>query len=222
MFITIKSWWGLNNERWCIIAGHFGGYPYSWGTGTNSSHIARYFICRGWIMPGETVLDAGCGTGYGTKMISQVAKKAIGVDVDKGCVAEARLYKKKYPKIWGDCTFRTLDLGKDELPDVDVVISIEATEHVRGLEHFVEQLHKHTKRMFIICVPFGGTSHAYKDEPASPATEKNDFVTDGDFINTFVNDEWKLFTHWMFGYSIIGVFFKEEPKPPKPVGDLLW
>lgn len=187
------------------MAGHYGGNPFKWDGGVNAPHIARYFIARGWVMPGETVFDAGCGTGYGTKLIAQIAKKAIGADIDKGCIEQAKQVKHS------NCTFKVIDLGKDEWPDVDVTISIENAEHVLGFEHFVEQIQKHTKRMFLVCVPVGGTSWAYKDEPESPATEKNDFNNDAHFESIFATNGWKTFMTWRFGYSVMGVFFKEEP-----------
>jgi SAM-dependent methyltransferase len=194
-----------------MCAGHYGGNPYKWDGGTNAPHIARYMIARGWIFPNETVLDAGCGTGYGSHLISQLAKKVIGVDVHKEVVQVA---KDQWQE--DNIDYRVLDLGKDELPDVDAAISIEVPEHINGLEHFVEQLHKHVRRMFLICVPLGGTSYAYtKKEQASPAGENNDFNNTQHIESIFATDEWKVKSSWQFGYSGMVVFARKDPKRPK-------
>jgi len=193
------------------MSGHYGGNPYNWDGGTNSPHIARYFLARGWVMPGETVLDAACCTGYGSYLISQVAKKVIGIDCDDGCIIEAN-------GRWGNdrTEFKCQNLDKVEFPDVDVTISIESAEHVNDLEHFVKQIKKHTRRMFIICTPLGGTSQAYTpEERLTPAGECNDFNNIDHLQKVFVDNKWKCFTSFQFGYSGFAVFFKKPPKIPE-------
>lgn len=197
------------------MAGHYSADPYVWEGGANAPHVARYLIARGWVFPGETVLDAGCGSGYGSHLISQMVGekgKVIGVDVHKELVEDGA------KRDWSasNIDFRVLDLGKDELPDVDAAISIEVPEHINGLEHFIEQLHKHVQRMFIICVPLGGTSYAYTEEQqATPAGENNDFNNIQHVESLFSNDEWKVKSSWQFGYSGMVVFAKKSPERPK-------
>lgn len=188
------------------MAGHINGNPFVWSRDANAPHIGRYFTARGWIMPGETVLDAGCCTGYGTKLLNQVAGKTIGGDIDEGCIDFANQNKHDH------CEFRVLDLGHDEFPDVDVTVALESFEHVDGLEHAIEQMQKHTKRLFVVSVPLRGTSYAYVNEPPSPATEKNDFITDGDCQRIFATNGWKLFYDFHFGEGYFGVYFKKEPE----------
>lgn len=193
------------------MSGHYGGNPYNWTGGTNNPHIARYFLARGWVMPGETVLDAACATGYGTHLIGQIAKKAIGLEVDEGCIADAN-------GRWGadNIEFRVADLNKIEWPDADVLISIETFEHVNDIQHCLKQARKHIKRCMIITVPLGGTSHTYtKEELKLPAGECNDFNNLVEFEKFFTNDEWKCHTVFQFGYSGFGVFYRTAPKIPK-------
>jgi len=194
------------------MAGHYGGNPFSWDGGTNAPHIARYYIARGWVNPTDTVLDAGCCTGYGTKMIGQFAKKVIGIEIDKGCIESALAYKNTNPEMHKNVKFKLGDLGKIEWPDVDVTISIEVAEHVLNFDHYLEQLQKHTKRMYFICVPIGGTSWAYKDEPEGPGTEKNDFNNREHFESIFATNGWRAFMVWDFGYSVMGVFVRDSWK----------
>lgn len=193
------------------MSGHYGGNPYNWEGGANNPHIARYFLARGWVMPGETVLDVACATGYGTHLIGQVAKNVIGIDVDEGAIRDAH-------GRWGkdNIEFKVGNLDKIEFPDADVTISIETAEHVNDLKHFIKQIKKHTKRMFIVCAPIGGTSYAYtKEELKTPAGECNDFNNLNHLEATFADDTWKCHTAFQFGYSGFVVFYKKAPKVPE-------
>lgn len=195
------------------MAGHFGGNGYSWDGGTNAPHISRYFIARGWVMPGETVVDAACCTGYGSHLLGQVAGKVIGLDVDEGAIAEAE-------GRWGLATpnaeFRVHDIDKEELPDCDVLVTIETAEHVQDIDHFLDQMVKHVRRAVVFCVPLGGTSHAYtEEEQATPAGECNDFNNEAHVEGMFYDRGWQLQSSWRFGYSGMFVFFKAAPTVPE-------
>lgn len=195
------------------MAGHYGGNPYAWRGGANAPHITRYFLARGWVFPGETVLDAGCGTGYGTMMLSDIVGpegKAIGVEVDEGCVVQANNQHKR-----DNNEFHVVNLNTDEIPEADVCVSIECVEHLDDMHHFLDEATKKIKRAFIITVPLGGTSHAYVNEPPGPATEKNDFANGAAVDKLFDERGWKKQTSFQFGYSHFGVYFKEEPKDPR-------
>lgn len=166
-------------------------------------------MARGWVMPKEVVLDAGCGTGYGTYLLALNCEKAIGIDIDEGCITQAN-------RDWRleNTEFVVGDLSLMELPEVDVAIAIETIEHLDNMHHFAEELKKKVKRLIVITVPIGGTSFAYKKEKPSPATEKNDFMNDGEVDKLFFNGEWKKQTGFRYGYSYFGVYFREEPKKP--------
>lgn len=198
------------------MAGHYGGNAYAWDGGTNAPHISRYFIARGWVMPGETVVDAACCTGYGTHLISQVAGKVIGLEVDEGCILEA---KGRWLPGSPNAEFRVHDIDNQELPDCDTLITIETAEHVQDIEHFLDQMVKHVKRCVIFCVPLGGTSHTYTDEEkAGPAGEGNDFNNEAHVEQMFTVRGWNLQTNFRFGYSGMFVFFKNPPKVPVGYG----
>ncbi len=193
------------------MAGHFGGNPYKWDypAATNNPHIARYMMARGFVFPWETVLDAACCTGYGSKFTALLCKKVIGYDVDVGCIESCKQDKPR------NCHFEVKDLDTCELPDVDVAISLETIEHLNDLPRFIAQLKKHVRRCIIVSTPLGGTSFAYVNEPPGPATEKNDFGSHQDVQKLFNDDEWHELTHFDFGYSHFGVYFKGQPTPPE-------
>lgn len=191
------------------MAGHYGGNPYKWEGGSNAPHITRYFLARGWILPGETVKDVACANGYGTKMLGMIAKKAIGIDVDEGCIGTA---KKDCP---ANCQFLCRDLDTYDLPVTDVSVSIESAEHVVNLDRFINQLQKTTRRLIIVTVPIGGTTYAYVNEPPGPATEKHDFNNNDHVEKLFATNGWKPQAVFTFGYSHFGVYYKKAPKPLK-------
>lgn len=193
------------------MSGHFGGNPYSFSGGTNAPHIARYFLASGWVMPGETVLDAACCTGYGSEIISHKAQQVIGIDVDEGAIRDAR-------GRWGrdNIDFQVGDLNTIEWPDADVLISLETFEHVNDFEYCLAQAQKHIKRLIIISVPLGGTSYSYTEEELKlPAGECNDFNNQVHLEKIFTeNEEWKCHTMFEFGYSGFGVFYRKDPEMP--------
>lgn len=69
----------------------------------------------------KRVLDYGCGVGLGIEALKKHAKSVMGYDPCVEAIEEAR---KKHP----DCEFRT-EIGW-ELPDVDVIVSLEVIEHM--------------------------------------------------------------------------------------------
>lgn len=198
------------------MAGHFGGNPYAWNGGTNAPHITRYFLARGWVMPGETVLDAACATGYGSHILSlDETVKVLGREVDEGCIADANGRWSKH-----NIDFKVMNLDKEEWPDVDVSVHIETLEHVQDLTHALEQITKHVRRAVIVTVPLGGTSHTYtEEEKLLPAGENNDFNNMDHVESIFTEYGWKLQTNFNFGYSGFFVFFKEAPRVPEGYDD---
>lgn len=162
-------------------------------------------------MPGETVLDAACCTGYGSHILAlDESVKVLGREVDEGCILEAN-------GRWGksNIDFQIMDLDKEEWPDADVMVSIETAEHVNDLTHYMEQAQKHISRALILTVPLGGTSHTYTAEQHKlPAGECNDFNNHAHVETLFTDYGWKMHTNFDFGYSGFFVFFKEGPKVP--------
>ena len=99
-------------------------------------HLKRYEFalpyCRG-----ATVLDAGCGVGYGTAHVAQLAQRVVGVDVSDEAIAYAREHYAAR-----NVEFLVADVL--ELPfdprSFDTVCSFEIVEHVPDAERFVAEL----------------------------------------------------------------------------------
>lgn len=81
---------------------------------------------------GRTVLEAGCGEGYGADLIAGVAERVIGLDYDDAAVAHVRSRYPRVESIQGN-------LAELPLPDasVDVVVNFQVIEHLWDQAQFI-------------------------------------------------------------------------------------
>jgi len=89
-------------------------------------HMHRYAMLQP-LITGKTVLDAACGEGYGTHMLSQWADSVMGVDIDEKAIEHAH---KRYQK--NNLEFKQSDVLQLPFADdhFDVVVSFETLEHL--------------------------------------------------------------------------------------------
>jgi SAM-dependent methyltransferase len=99
-------------------------------------HLKRYEFALAYCR-GASVLDAGCGVGYGTAHLARVAERVVGVDVSDDAVSYARAH-------YAGPNVEFLAADVLELPFADdsfgVVCSFEIVEHVSDAERFVAEL----------------------------------------------------------------------------------
>ncbi|HEU0081125.1 MAG TPA: class I SAM-dependent methyltransferase, partial [Candidatus Paceibacterota bacterium] len=90
------------------------------------SHFRRYeFACQ-FVKKGDLCGDFACGTGYGTAMLADKGKGALGIDIDKRVVRDVR---KRYADR-ANVAFRHQDLLDLSLrEELDAVVSFETIEH---------------------------------------------------------------------------------------------
>lgn len=85
-------------------------------------HVHRYL----WALPrveGKRVVDVGCGSGYGSLLLSWAAASVIGIDLDPTAIAHARQH---FPAV----DYREA-AAEDALgEDVDLAVCFEVLEHV--------------------------------------------------------------------------------------------
>ncbi len=88
-------------------------------------HLHRYAISFDFIKD-KIVLDIASGEGYGSNLLSNIATKVYGVDIDKNSIDAA---KTKYKK--SNLEFYEGSADNIPLPDksIDVVVSFETLEH---------------------------------------------------------------------------------------------
>lgn len=112
-------------------------------TGRRSdAHMIRYHEAAKYIRPGDRVLDAACGLGYGTNILlsNSLASKIVGIDGSDYAIQYASLaYAKQGEKI----SFRSAFLPEvlAQYPDAsfDFIASFETLEHLENPEAFLKE-----------------------------------------------------------------------------------
>jgi 2-polyprenyl-3-methyl-5-hydroxy-6-metoxy-1,4-benzoquinol methylase len=89
-------------------------------------HLKRYEFALPWC-DGREVLDLGCGVGYGTARIADVARRVVGGDVDPEAIAYARGRYGRTNVEFVELNATALDFGHASF---DTVCSFETIEHV--------------------------------------------------------------------------------------------
>jgi SAM-dependent methyltransferase len=100
-----------------------------------AEHLARYWWA-GDLVAGRTVLDAGCGVGYGAAMLAAAgAAEVVGVDVAADAIAAAAAANPGIDFTVGDIHALPFDDGR-----FDVVVCFEVIEHVDGQDEAIAEL----------------------------------------------------------------------------------
>src|SRR5271170_5706467 len=116
-----------------------------------SEHLARYAFARRYAA-GKRVLDAGCGTGYGSAELAQSAADVIGVDI----AADAIEYAKTNYPIPG---LRFIESSCTSVPfpaeSFDVLVAFEVIEHLSDHRSFLDECARVLTRdgLFIVSSP---------------------------------------------------------------------
>ena len=100
-----------------------------------NEHMARYaFAAR--LSRRKQVLDAGCGSGYGSAELARTAAGVLGIDCSAEAIAFARA---GYPA--QNLRFEEADCGALPVPDgsIDLVVAFEVIEHLEDWRGFLRE-----------------------------------------------------------------------------------
>jgi hypothetical protein len=99
-----------------------------------NEHFARYRLAARW-SAGRRVLDAGCGTGYGSAELARTAASVTAIDFSQDAIAYAQEHFQVHNLAYrvGDC------LGLPEGP-FDLICAFEVIEHLHRWPDFLAQV----------------------------------------------------------------------------------
>jgi SAM-dependent methyltransferase len=106
-------------------------------------HLARYNWVSNKLAFDNTVLDAGCGVGYGSNILANKVKKVCSVEVDSDVISFAKenWSKENIEFIEGDLYYPPLSSSAI----FDVVVAFEVIEHLISPELFLTKIKKNLK-----------------------------------------------------------------------------
>ena len=108
----------------------------------SEAHVSRYVLAADKIRPGDTVLDAACGLGYGTSVLASCSAggRFIGVDIDESSIAYAKANFAVHDASisYHACDVTNLSFIADH--SIDVVISFETIEHLPNYDVFLAEI----------------------------------------------------------------------------------
>jgi SAM-dependent methyltransferase len=116
-------------------------------------HVARYTWAMGVARSGS-VVDLGCGDGYGTLMLSWTASRATGIDRSQTAIDRAIDRYAPVTFVSGD-----LDLPAT-IPHADLAVCFEVLEHVRNPTGLLQTIAERAGRLLVSFPnPLAGGSH---------------------------------------------------------------
>ena len=94
--------------------------------GIREDHRVRYQFAAEILGEIGTVIDAGCGCGYGAAMLAESCRADVtAIDNSRKAIAYAREHYSR-----DGITWRNVSLASARLPDADAIVAFEVIEHV--------------------------------------------------------------------------------------------
>jgi len=117
----------------------FTGERPGWGKGFDydeARHLAAYCYAAG-LARGKSVVDVGCGEGFGTQTLADVAATVVGLDYSANAIA---VCKNSWAK--PNLTFRHEDIRREVAGTgtFDLVVNFQVLEHIRDDLLFLKRL----------------------------------------------------------------------------------
>jgi len=174
-------------------------------------HLQRYIFALRYCVS-KKVLDVACGSGYGTSLISSVAKKIEGIDFDKKTIEWAKLNNHFYCPV----KFKISDIEKEKIRgNFDSIVSFETIEHLNNPELFLKNIKESLNNYgcLIFSIPI--------NEPLNKYHKKNyNWRSVEDLIKNVFNSHIEWYSQTLDGifkgkqknaFFVIGIAYKNLP-----------
>lgn len=162
---------------------------------TEIEHLCRYQYAKQFVT-GKKVLDAACGSGYGTKILAEGAAEVVGMDISAEAIAYAENKYKQSNTRYLIGSVERLPFGDQTF---DVVVSFETIEHVNESiqNSFLSEISRVLRKdgILIMSTP---NKKIFTDERGGGYSEYH--------VKEFYVDEFKNFLDNKFDY----VTFKQQ------------
>lgn len=112
----------------------------------------------------KTVIDVGCGTGYGCKTLAEKAKLVCGIDYDEEAVSYCN-------KNYAAPNIQYIEMDANSLKldtQFDIAVTFQVIEHMQNLDKFVEQLKQVVKPDGLIFISTPNVKQPQKEKEANP------------------------------------------------------
>lgn len=127
--------------------------PQTTGTGDRYKHIQRYRQAAKNLGVDKRVLDIGCGTGYGTKILGE-ENKVYGIDISRKAVDYA---KKVYPDAQYVCCSAEKLVFDDN--SFEAITAFEIIEHVGSPRKVLDEIYRVLKKDGQLCISTPNPRH---------------------------------------------------------------
>lgn len=97
-----------------------------------------WYVLASKLVKDEDVVDVGCGSGAGIKVLTRTARNAFGIDLD--------------PRLAGT-NIKIIDISEIPSKSIDVAVCIDVIEHVLEDANFINELIRISRKRIIISTP---------------------------------------------------------------------
>lgn len=123
------------------------------------AHIKRYEKAASYINSNDLVLDAGCGLGYGTEILSRKTQRVIGMDISSEAIAYAENHyaEDSIDYIVDDI----LETDLSQFGVFDLIVFFETIEHINTPEIVLERFRDNIsdEGCLLLSTPNGNTPY---------------------------------------------------------------
>jgi SAM-dependent methyltransferase len=129
-------------------------------------HVVTYRFCMEQSR-GLSVVDVGCGEGYGSSMLAETAGEVLAIDIDPPVISHANARYRK-----ANLTFEEMDVKHIDRPDdsFDMAVSLQVIEHIYDQSEYLSEVSRllRSDGKAVISTPNRFTISPGSDRPVNP------------------------------------------------------